>query len=259
MSCNTPTTGSTTDELMYWGVMGTDIAPLPNLDGIPYVGKRANHGDSNGTIVGMLDKDSQRTPDFPTDAYGEKYQCPHDTDTYYTTNQSYSAPSAYLTDESRNPGYYQTSPPSSASNALADFDGIGNTAKIIAQRGSKDYSTWTPTPDMEGDYPAASCCNMFYTNGTKQGDWYLPAYGELAYILPKLGKILDSRKNIARVYRNSPSTVTKYERYWSSTEADDSSVMSISTAPAGAVYLWAKKVTTVRLLTVAFLRVPSQL
>lgn len=40
-----------------------------------------------------------------------------------------------------------------------------------------------------GYYPAACCCWRYHTLGTNQGDWYLPALGELGYCFVTLKKI----------------------------------------------------------------------
>lgn len=63
--------------------------------------------------------------------------------------------------------------------ALNDFDGYNYTKVLVDKRGSKDYSKWTPGNLTYFDYPASSCCDIFYTVGTNQTDWYLPAAGEL--------------------------------------------------------------------------------
>ena len=165
MDCDNPSQGAASNEYMYWGAYGTDISTLRNLDQVP-TGNQANGLPTGESGYAYLPSDDSSDT-----------QCAHDTDVYY--NSSPYIPSPYLTDGSRNPGYYQTTSPSSSNNALADFDGRGNTNKIITQRGNKDYSSWKPTYDTQADYPAASCCDMFYTEGTQQGDSYLPACGEL--------------------------------------------------------------------------------
>ena len=135
-----------------------------------------------------------------------------------------------MTDGSRNPGYYQTSSPSSAANALADFDGIGNTATIITQRGTKDYNSWTPGRTTAADYPAASCCDMFYTEGTSQGDWYLPACGELGYIIPPFNKINEAIDKMRTAYGSSVGVeLNTGRRYWSSTEHSSDQARSVYT------------------------------
>ena len=205
MNCDTPSIGGTSEQSMYWGVSSIDIPGLPYLDQVP-TGNTSNGIPINSTSEGYL----------PGDKFSDT-PCYHDTDVYY--NNSPCIPSPYLTDGSRNPGYYQTSFPSSSSNALADFDGIGNTAKIIAERGTKYYNSWKPGSTDAADYPAASCCDMFYTGGTSQGDWYLPACGELGYIMPPFNKINEAIDKMLTAYNSSVGVelVSGYY-YWSSTE-----------------------------------------
>ena len=117
MNCNTPSIGGTSEQYMYWGRYSTNISGLRDLDKVP-AGNTSNGIPTGSTSSGYL----------PSDKFSGT-QCAHDTDTYYDSSSR--IPSPYLTDGSRNPGYYQTSSPSSSSNALADFDGIGNTIKII--------------------------------------------------------------------------------------------------------------------------------
>ena len=122
MTCDTPSTGGTSEQPMYWGEYG-DVISLPNLNKVP------NGNTSNGIPTGQTS-----SAYLPSDKFSGT-QCAHDTDAYYNGSSYAPIPSPYLTDGSRNPGYYQTTSPSSSSNALADFDGIGNTEKIITQRG----------------------------------------------------------------------------------------------------------------------------
>lgn len=205
MNYNSPSTGSTSGQNMLWGVYDDNISGLPDLDQVP------TGNTSNGIPTGSISRGR-----LPGDRFSD-IQCAHDTDVYYDASSN-CIPSPYLTDGSRNPGYYQTTSPSSLSNALADFDGIGNTEKIIAQRGTKDYNSWTPS-NSEADYPTASCCDMFYTEGTSQGDWYLPAMGELGYILPPFNKINQAITNTRAAYGSSVGVrLWDSTYYWSSTE-----------------------------------------
>ena len=226
MNCSTPATGGTSEQSMYWGVYGTDISTLPNLNQAPIVGSGSNVGNASSTVTGQ---DSY--PYLPSDKFSA-LRCPHDTDAYYySSSSSYDqAPSPYLTDGSRNPAYYQTTSPSSSNNCLADFDGRGNTNKIIIQRGSKDYSSWRPGTSSESDYPAASCCDMFYTEGTQQGDWYLPAMGELGYIMPPFNKINEAITKMRNAYGTSVGVeVNTGYWYWSSSEYSSGLARTLST------------------------------
>ena len=233
MDCDNPSQGASSNEYMFWGVYGTDISTLPNLDQAPIVGSGSNVGDASSTVTGEYND-----PYLPSDKFSA-VQCPHDTDTYYyISSSSYDqAPSPYLTDGSRNPAYYQTTSPSSSNNCLADFDGRGNTDKIIAQRGNKDYTSWKPTYNTQADYPAASCCDMFYTEGTQQGDWYLPACGELGYIMPPFNKINEAITKMRNAYGSSVGvTMDTNNTYWSSSEYSSDSARSVYTSN-GAVSL----------------------
>ena len=211
MNCNTPTTGGTSNQNICWGVQDTDISSLPDLDQVP------TGNTSNGIPTGQTNRAY-----LPSDQLSG-LQCAHDTDAYYVTSSISTIPSPYLTNGSRNPGYYQTTPPSSNNNALADFDGRNNTNKILTVRGNKDYSSWRPHVNGDVDYPAASCCDIFYTEGTQQGDWYLPACGELGYILPPFNKINEAITNIRDVYCTSVGVTLDTSYHWSSTESDDKS------------------------------------
>lgn len=216
MNCSTPSTGGTSEQSMHWGEYDTDISALSNLNQVP-TGNTSNGIPTGQTSYAHLPNDKSSGT-----------QCAHDTDAFYDSSPY--IPSPYLTDGSRNPGYYQTSLPSSSSNALADFDGIGNTEKIITQRGAKDYNSWTPGRTTEADYPAASCCDMFHTEGTSQGDWYLPACGELGYIIPPFNKINDAIGKMRTAYGSSVGVeLVTGLYYWSSTEYNSNSARRVYT------------------------------
>ena len=224
MDYSNPSQGASAGRYMYWGVYSTDISTLLNLDQVP-VGNTSNGIPTSQTSQAII----------PSDRFSGA-QCAHDTDVYYYSKAYSYAPSPYLTDGSRNPGYYQTTFPSSSNNALADFDGRGNTDKIIAQRGNKDYSSWKPTHDTEADYPAASCCDMFYTYGTRQGDWYLPSCGELGYIMPPFNKINDTITKIRNAYGSYVGVIlSATSDHWSSSEGSSGNVRTVN-AINGCVY-----------------------
>lgn len=236
MNYDTPSTGGN-ERSMYWGE-NTDISALPNLNQVP-IGNTSNGIPTSSTSYAYLPSDRFRGT-----------QCAHDTDAFYYS--SYYIPSPYLTDGSRNPGYYQTTSPSSTSNYLSDFDGKGNTEKIIAERGTKDYSSWTPGKTTQSDYPVVSCCDMFYTEGTQQGDWYLPAMGELGYIMPTFNKINSAISQICTVYGSSVGVELDTDvHYLSSTEISSTFVCSVFTRTGQAIYSYKDVVNYAR----AFLKV----
>ena len=209
MNCDSPDNGSTSYQYMFWGGYGDDIS-LPNLNQVP------TGNTSNGIPTGQTSHAY-----LPSDRFSGA-QCAHDTDVSYYNALYELAPSPYLTDGSRNPGYYQTTSPSSESNALADFDGIGNSQVLLdlatSQSSWKTASSITNDSDS-GYYPTACCCWRYHTEGTQQGDWYLPACGELGYIVPPFNKINDAIDKTRTAYGSSIGVeLSNIEYYWSSTE-----------------------------------------
>lgn len=220
MNCDTPATGGTSEQQMHWGDYDTGISGLSDFYQVP-TGNTLYGIPTNKTSYAYL----------PSDKFSGT-RCAHDTDAYYDS-QAY-IPSPYLTDGSRNSGYYQTTSPLTTGNALADFDGRDNTDKIIAQRGTKDYVSWTPASESEADYPAASCCDMFHTEGTQQGDWYLPACGELGYIMPPFNKINDAIDKMRTAYGSSVGVqLGTNGSYWSSTEYSSNFARYVGTDRGG--------------------------
>lgn len=213
MNPNTPTTGGNYFS-MYWGNKSVNISSLPQLDKMLYVG----YYDSIGNTVLGMDDGSY----LPSDSF-IGLNNPYDNKTKYSVKGGnttyYFGPSPYQNDETFNPNYSMIDSPSSTDNSLADFDGKGNTQKIIEVRGSKDYSSWKPTYNNQNDYPAASCCDMYFTQGTNQGDWYLPAVGELGYVIARKKAIENSIKKLIEGGVSSAQYFDTQEFYWSSSQA----------------------------------------
>lgn len=220
MNCNTPNDGGITHQTMAWGGYGVDTS-LTNLDTIPYIGTGTNVGKANSTVIG-----TSNSGYLPSDSFSS-VQCPHDIDTYYDSNRSTSeqCPSPYLTDGSRNSAYYQTNSPSSSSNAFADFNGTNNTQTLL--RLATSQSNWRTASSITNDgnsgyYPAACCCWRYSTEGTSQGNWYLPSCGEMGYAVPYLNKINEIIHTMCITYGSSIG-VELYNSgsYWMSTEKDN--------------------------------------
>lgn len=93
---------------------------------------------------------------------------------YYRGAMGGFIPSPYLGD-APNPAYY--APISGYTNALSDFDGKGNT-DVLAALGS--------------DYAAATAARKYKSAGAEEIVWYLPAAGELGYLMARLNKIKTS-------------------------------------------------------------------
>lgn len=111
---------------------------------------------------------------------------------YASSIQGPFIPSPYLKDGSRNLSYSQTEAPSSTLNALSDFNGKSHTELLCSQATAQEnWQTAAQITNSSGSgYQTAACiCWRYHTLGTNQGDWYIPACGELGYVLVLLEKI----------------------------------------------------------------------
>ena len=186
MSTLTPSTGASDGndiEEMCWGEL-SDIETLPDLSQVNHLG---NTSEIKNSVQGTTNTTGCMAIDYSVGGI----QNPLDTQTIYLQANEYHAPSPYDNYGNRSPLYYQTSSPGSIYNSLSDFHGYANTKEIVKVRGDKNYGSWKPTKMVGSDYPAASCCDMYFTEGTKQGDWYLPGFGELGYLVARK-KVIDS-------------------------------------------------------------------
>lgn len=206
MNTSTPTTGGDGQYYIVWG-MSINIDELSYFDVVPYIGGAGVVGD---TILGTnnhgcypSDKNTFTGVDNPYDIKTK----------YYSSSYNYYTPSPYNNDGTFNPNYNLIVSPSSTTNALADFDGYNNTKKILAVRGEKDYSSWIPR--LLEDFPSASCCDMYFTPGIPQGNWYLPSAGEIGYILARAQVIDDSLNKLIQIGVDRVNSL--YLTLWSST------------------------------------------
>ena len=227
MNYNTPDTGSTDYQSMYWGQYNVDISNMTNYNKVYYVGSK---GTVNKNVIGVTDYAY-----LPSDSF-MIVQDPYDKDTYFTYNDSDKyIPSPYNDDDTRNPAYYQTT--SSISNAMSDFDGVGNTDKLInLVTGQSDWKTASSIANNDGSgySPAACCCWRYHTEGTKQGDWYLPAMGELGYIMPKFNKIQQTINTLISAYGSTVGVqVNDGYYYWSSSECSSEYARTLDTYGGG--------------------------
>ena len=139
-------------------------------------------------------------------------------------------------------------------NALADFNGVENTEILIGlasgQTGWETSETITNSYSG-GCFPAACCCWRYSTEGTSQGDWYLPACGELGYVCARRGAI---NAALTYVIENELvmfcSTVPTYD-FWSSIEYSTNDARGVSMSNGSVYYNFKYSLNYVR----GFLRV----
>lgn len=219
MNCNTPFDGGEF-QCMTWGVK-ENMSALTNYNTYPYASSPYSTTASTKSIGTYTAGGDNLYCSFEQAfRYTTEYNENNKTTLYYTTQHTGAdkvhAPIPYLSDGvSKNEAYH--------TGCLVDMDGKSNTEKIIDARGSKDYSSWKPTATgVLDDYPAASCCNMYQTKGTSQGDWYLPSIGELCYVIPYIKRI-NTMLEFCGGIPFGDSTSTEGDLFlWSSTESSTS-------------------------------------
>ena len=221
MSLQTPDKGSVRtgtgadvqgDIAMYWGGHGVDLG-MKNYPSVPKVNPLT--GETTGTT------DWMRIPsDYRFNSTG--YVDPVSGNYYYYNNyetEDRFGPSPYKKDGSKNPQYFVEG------LATNDFDGRGNTDIIMAAVTANWQTGTIENSYAAGNYPPACACSRFSTIGTKPGDWYLPAEGELAFIIARHVAInnslnlIASKGGIATVRIGNNNTGGTYGYWcWSSTE-----------------------------------------
>ena len=127
-----------------------------------------------------------------------------------------------------NPAYYNCP----ADCMQYDRDGKGNTATILELVTAPDWKTASSITNNGwiGNYPAACCCWRFHTIADNQGDWYLPATGELCYIIPFFNKHNRAINRIKSIYGDNSIAfvMVNYEAHWTSNEYSSTQTCFVS-------------------------------
>ena len=186
-------TSSTSASSMKWGPTGTDTS-LTNHTKVPTT------DNAGSTTTG-----SNNYGYLPSDKFTGATSYVDPTAKYRDTSYTPYIPSPYLGDKP-NPAYYAAI--SGYNNALADFDGKGNTDVLVG---------------LGADYVAANAARNYKAAGAEEIEWYLPAAGELGYMLPRFNKIQ------AALTKVNASQLDGSNGYWSSSEYSSSSAYYVST------------------------------
>ena len=252
MSLDTPEEGDTSEQGMYWGDYLKDITGLTNYNVVNCYSDTTQ--DSNTlTTDGYAYLPSDKFTGMPSKV------CP--SIKYYldssTTTTKKPSPSPYKVVDGEwlpNEDYYTIR--ISNANALSDFDGPKNTKIITDNVTVENWKSVKPIANKysDGHYPAACCCARFKTIGTnsfvdmlnrKTADdteeywkqnkvWYMPACGELGYILPNFSVNNVALNNISNLYGSGvavqlDSNSGYYYGYWSSSERGQTEIWYIDT------------------------------
>lgn len=244
MKASNPTSGGS-DETIGWGQYNTDISG--QTDGLGRYDSTSNGLTNYNSCVSVSSSD-QTTPTGSTAyPYVPRQGLVGGNATW--SNSSY-APSPYADKTTMNSGgfnsaYSNTS--RTSANCLSDFSGIVNT-KILTDKatGQSDWRTGitiTNTSSSTGStYASAACtCARYKTTGTKAfvnctneelkngtGFLYLPAMGELCYIMPRLYDINDTISKLSIAYGIGVKLDTGHS-YWSSSEYSERYACCMST------------------------------
>ena len=209
MNCNTPDVGGSAEQGINWGGHGDDLTGLTNYDLVPTT------SNNDSTTIGT--NSWSRLPSNNTNGVFTGATCVTDTETKYSNPSEPMCPSPYLRDNTQNPAYIGNT---NGKIATSDFDGHRNTDIICASATAQsDWQTASVITNnsSSGYYPAACCCRRYGTYGLPSGNWYLPACGELGYIMPRFKQIQDSLQGIIDSGQVAVLLETD-NNYWSSTE-----------------------------------------
>ena len=194
---------------------GTMKASVPGSEG------QASHYESP-----LYLSDYTKASKFSSDA-NFMYPNPHTNGEYYNTANTYVAISPFLGDslKEQDPAYLQEElaggsigpiPSKAASpilagaslgggnyNAFSDFSGYtwtygcppeydgGGEPKETFDSASPSLKSSKPVNGVLGAYFPHDYVRQFYTDGTQQGDWYLPSMGEMGFVVARYKKIVE--------------------------------------------------------------------
>jgi len=189
------TTASTEQEMSWSDTSPITDTSLPNMDKVP---------TWDNTIGGTIGSNGYGY--LPSDKGFTGATCATDSLAKYYGSTPY-IPSPYLEDGSQNPAYTNTVE-ATTGNCLSDFDGKGNTEVLVG---------------LGSDYVAPNACNKYGTTALPSGNWYLPACGELGYMVARFNEINLSLQKVGGIQLNGGYY------YWSSTEHNSKDACHIST------------------------------
>jgi hypothetical protein len=159
------------DERIIWDETGgykTDT-PVPNHNVLPLTENKGVNSEGLWGVMGLLPSDRTDSDEWLNGVLS--YVDPLTKYDSVMSERLEMIPSPYLSDGSFNPQY---SAYVEAGNALSDFNGLSNT-QLLVNAGTQ--------------YHAAHACWNYKDAANSNLQWYLPAIGELGFLMPRFEKI----------------------------------------------------------------------
>jgi hypothetical protein len=195
------TAGSTSENGIIWSSNYSRTVLPKQYTEVPCVG--LNEDEGTGVITNQVEH-SNDNGYMPSDSENGNFTAltnPYDSVTMFAYDDSdHHIPSPFMNNGAFNENYSTlfTTGGTAINNALSDFDGFRNTQILI----------------KDADVVAAKHCAIF-NPGYREGEWYLPAVGELGFIMPRF-KVINSKLSAL----GSSGVQLDGTAYWSSTEYD---------------------------------------
>ena len=186
-------TSSTSASYLAWGPSSTDTS-LTNYTKVPTT------DNAGSTSTG-----SASNAYLPSDRFSGTVSYV-DPGTQYSGTSRTMIPSPYITRDGKNEFNPEYSKAISGNNALSDFSGSANTQTLVG---------------LGADYIAANAC-WNYKDGSSNLQWYLPAAGELGFLVPRFNAINSTLTTVG-----GSSVASDY--FWSSSEYSSDYAYYVST------------------------------
>lgn len=171
---------SSSNVRMIWGPSQIDT-PLTNFDRVPTT------DNSGSTTTG-----SYHYGHLPSDDFTGTQSFVDAQAKYFASSDL--IPSPYLNNTTMNPAYSEDI--SGYKNPLSDFNGLSNTQTLVG---------------LGSGYAAANAA-WNYSDGVSSTQWYLPAAGELGFLIPRFNAIN------AAITAMGGVALPQHHDYWSSSE-----------------------------------------
>ena len=244
MNCNTPVQGGMEAQSIYYSHQYMNQI-LPHYDQVAVFGNSSQNSIGGGDN-GYLPSDDFVRGTASKDCPSIKYNIEA------STNNNKMIPSPYVVIKDNgewgtSKSYFSQSTVPSTTNALSDFDGPNNT-NILTSLANEGWKTATIISNVTtaGSVPAACCCARFRTKGTisfadslhiagedpwkRSHVWYMPACGEIGYIMPNFKANNEALTNIRQLYGNGTDVAFPLSvgKYCSSTECSNSKIRYVN-------------------------------